>query len=202
MAFFHAPSDALASAIAMQSAVREYSTERAKKGRAPITVGIGLHAGPLMIGVIGDSERMDTALVSDTVNTAARMEGLTKEFQAGTIASERAVRLARESGSTLRARAIGDVRVKGKSEVLRVYECFDGDAPELAARKAATSAAFAVALAHWRAGEFVEAERAFAEVVRESPSDGAAQRYVERVSEVLRRGAPAGWTGVETIERK
>jgi predicted ATPase/class 3 adenylate cyclase len=202
MAFFRAPADALTAAIEMQRAVQAYSAERVQKGRREIQVGIGVHTGPLMIGVIGDAERMDTALVSDTVNTAARMEGLTKELGAGLIASERTVRLAREAGSDLRVRAIGDVRVKGKLEALRVYECFDGDPTELATRKEATLAEFTSGLERWRAGAFAEASVAFARVLESCPGDRTAQRYLERASALARSGAPAGWSGIEEMERK
>ena len=42
-----------------------------------VRIGIGLNAGPLTVGVIGDGKRSDTGVVGDAVNCAARMEGLT-----------------------------------------------------------------------------------------------------------------------------
>lgn len=202
MAFFRTPVAALRAAVAMQEAVRDYSTERVAKGRSPLRVGIGLHEGPLMIGIIGDAERMDTALVSDTVNTAARMEGLTKEFHASTIASEGTVLHAIEQGFVPRYRPIGDVQVKGKSKPLRVVECFDSDPDEVASRKERWRVEFGAALDVFRAGRFDEAERAFAAIVAKSPGDGAATRYAERSGLYARRGAPEGWAGVEVMERK
>ncbi|MEL6132966.1 MAG: ATP-binding protein, partial [Bacteroidota bacterium] len=78
--FQYSPDDALNAMIGMQEELRAYNVERIGKGRPEIAVGMGLHTGPLIMGIIGDSRRTDAATISDTVNTSARMEGLTKSF--------------------------------------------------------------------------------------------------------------------------
>ena len=202
MSFFpRRPEDALEACTEMQRAVRAYNAERRRKGRREIAVGMGVHTGPLMIGIIGDRDRMATALVSDTVNTAARMEGLTKEFQVGILASERTVSRV-EGAERYGFRHIGDVRVKGKSEVIRVFECTGGDDEEVAHGKHATRATFLRGLERWRAADFHGAAHAFELVLQEHGADGTARRYLERSTAYLAHGAPAEWSGVETIDRK
>jgi predicted ATPase/class 3 adenylate cyclase len=202
MAFFpRRPEDALAACVKMQRAVAIYNEERCVKGRRAITVGMGVHTGPLMIGVIGDHDRMDTALVSDTVNTAARMEGLTKEFHVSIVISESTVfRLGPHDRDQLRR--VGDVRVKGKSHVHRVYECFGGDSQEHADAKRATRPLFERGLDAWKNADFDHALEAFAAVLAEHPDDRTARRYWERAAEYKLRGVPTEWTGIDTIERK
>lgn len=86
--FLHEPADALRAAVGMLRVLALYNEERQAKGRSPIQIGIGIHTGPLMMGIIGDTLRMEAGVVADTVNTASRMEGLTKHFGVNLILSE------------------------------------------------------------------------------------------------------------------
>jgi predicted ATPase/class 3 adenylate cyclase len=202
LAFFpRSPADAYAAALEMQAAVRSYNRERATKERSPIAVGIGLHTGPLMLGVIGDQDRLEASLISDTVNTAARMEGLTKEFRVGIVASENTVS-ALDSATQRSIRRVGNVRVKGKSQPTRVYDCFAGDDPETAELKRETAVEFGRGLDAWQTAEFGSAVAAFERVLSRHPADGTARRYLARASEQVAHGVSAGWTGVEVMDRK
>ncbi|MEL6654366.1 MAG: adenylate/guanylate cyclase domain-containing protein, partial [Bacteroidota bacterium] len=79
--------DAVNAAIEMHQAVHRFNLERKEKSLEPIQIGIGLHTGSLMMGIMGDQQRMEAGVVSDAVNTAARMEGLTKLYGASLIIS-------------------------------------------------------------------------------------------------------------------
>lgn len=86
MAFFGAP-EALAepceagvrAARAMVAALEELNREREQEGRTPLAMGIGLHFGEAAVGHVGGASRHEYTAIGDTVNTAARVEGLTKE---------------------------------------------------------------------------------------------------------------------------
>ncbi|MEO0581437.1 MAG: ATP-binding protein [Bacteroidota bacterium] len=124
--FQYRPDDALDAMIGMQVKLREYNVERIAKGRPEISVGMGLHTGPLIMGIIGDSRRSDAATISDTVNTSARMEGLTKSFGVRILVSGSSYR-GLEEPDQFHFRYIGKVKVKGKNESIEVFECIDGD---------------------------------------------------------------------------
>jgi class 3 adenylate cyclase len=70
--------DAVHAALAMRAAMREYNVELAREGLPPLSVGIGLHRGPGLAGLVGSRERTEYAFVGRTVNLAARVQALTR----------------------------------------------------------------------------------------------------------------------------
>jgi adenylate cyclase len=64
-------------------------------GRSPITIGIGLHYGPVVVGEIGGENQMQLAVTGDTVNVASRLEALTRTLGAAIVASDALVEAAR-----------------------------------------------------------------------------------------------------------
>lgn len=71
---------ALACAQAMLAEVARWSDERAGLGQERIEIGIGLHHGPVVMGDIGSERSMAFTVVGDTVNTASRLQSLTREL--------------------------------------------------------------------------------------------------------------------------
>ena len=67
-------------AIDMQLTLKEYNRERDRAGYIPVNMGIGVHSGPVVIGTVGSEDRMDSTVLGDSVNMAARLEGLTKYY--------------------------------------------------------------------------------------------------------------------------
>ena len=55
----------------------------------PVKIGIGIHTGLLMLGILGEKNHQQATVVSDAVNTAARLEGLTKYYQASIVISNK-----------------------------------------------------------------------------------------------------------------
>jgi class 3 adenylate cyclase len=70
--------DAVSAALAMRAAIADYNRELAAEGLPCVGVGIGIHRGPGLAGLIGSRERMEFAFVGRTVNIAARVQGLTR----------------------------------------------------------------------------------------------------------------------------
>ncbi|RMG67626.1 MAG: hypothetical protein D6722_12825, partial [Bacteroidetes bacterium] len=195
------PRDAVEAAIQIQETLRVYNAERVLKGRQPIQTGIGLHSGPLMLGVIGDTLRMDVGVVSDTVNTAARMEGLTKYYGAALITSEFTL-AGIPNPEDFAYRYLGQVLVKGKVAPLGIYEFLAADTPEQAQRKADTSTAFAEALQAYFDRDFETAVKGFSRVIQHNPEDKAAHLYLQRALQARDQGVSKDWTGVETMLSK
>lgn len=115
------PTDALIACREMQEEITRFNQRRIDKGLEVIKVGMGMHYGSLIMGIIGDETRRDATLISDTVNTAARIESATKTIDAQILLSEEvAKRLSQEYAESIEK--VGDVAVKGKAKPITVYK--------------------------------------------------------------------------------
>jgi adenylate cyclase len=74
--------DAVHAALAMQRALAERNATRAAQGGPQLRVGIGIHSGPAVAGVLGSQALMEFTVIGGTVNLAARVERLTRAHEA------------------------------------------------------------------------------------------------------------------------
>lgn len=95
MAFFGAPNSlahpeqqALLAARAMLVSLRDFNVEIAGQGFQSWNIGVGLHSGEAVIGILGSEERHEYTAIGDVVNTAARLEGISKNLQYPIIVSD------------------------------------------------------------------------------------------------------------------
>ncbi len=193
--------EAVKTSIEIQKEISRYNASRKNKGREPVSLGIGLHTGTLMLGIIGDELRLDTGVVSDSVNTASRMEGLSKFYGSSIIISETTLSFLDEPNK-YNYRFLGKVKVKGKKDTILVYEVFDGDSQEIIRLKVRTGADFEEGLRLYFTKKFADASVFFKKVVDMNPSDRAAQLYLEHCANFMVRGVTSDWTGVESMESK
>ena len=126
MAIFPLPDNALQASIGMMDELKRYNVDRAKSGYKKIKIGIGINTGPLMMGTVGNEERMSTTVIGDTVNLASRLESLTKEYYASILVSEYSVLKLSKSTEFL-LREIDSVIVRGKTNSIKIYECYNHD---------------------------------------------------------------------------
>ena len=195
------PDDAVTAAIAMHTAVVEYNREREKEGFLPIGIGVGLHIGDLMLGIIGSEERMQGAVVADAVNLAARLEGLTRIYGSSITLSEMTLSHLREP-DMYKHRFVDKVQVKGKKDPVSVHEVFDADPQPGVKLKEQTKASFEEGLRLYYETKFSESSVQFNQVLQRNPEDKAARIYLKRCANYMVKGVPEDWTGVETLTKK
>ena len=179
MALFSGGADnAVKAGIAMLQQLQEYNQQRLQSGYMPINIGIGINTGELMLGTVGEQNRMDSTVISDAVNLASRLEGLTKNYEVPLLISHHTFsRLQNPADYALRM--IDKVRVKGKSEKITVYEVFDADLPEIKERKFATAEIFSEALSLYIKQNYKAATELFQKVLKIHPDDKVAQVYFQ-----------------------
>jgi adenylate cyclase len=74
------PVRALRCARAMVASLDEWNRERSRRGEVELRIGVGIHYGPVVLGDIGGEQRLEFAVIGDTVNVASRLERLTREL--------------------------------------------------------------------------------------------------------------------------
>ncbi|MFC1851985.1 two-component regulator propeller domain-containing protein [candidate division CSSED10-310 bacterium] len=193
--------DAVLAAIEMQKQVNHYNSTRLSRGRQLISIGIGLHTGSLMLGIIGDELRMDGSVVSDAVNSASRLEGLTKKYQAAIITSERTLK-ALKNPDQHHHRFLGKVQVKGKKEAVSIFEIFDADPDNIRDLKIKTKKDFETGLQDYFGKNFAKAVVSFGNILNVNADDKAAKLYLERSAKLIQKRVPYDWQGIEAIDVK
>jgi len=124
---------ALQTALEIQQGMEQLNTELEATGDPPIAIRLGIHSGPVLAGSMGCSERLEYAVIGDTVNCASRLESLEKERHDNLcrilISEETRNLLDQEVAATDEEwirRLIwmdwGSMKVKGREEPLRIWE--------------------------------------------------------------------------------
>lgn len=195
------PQDALHAAIGMQKAVHELNEERKEIGLPPIRAGIGMHTGSLIMGITGDEFRMDAATISDTVNTAARIESLTKFYKSPLLLSDHTLQYLNDQNN-FHFRHLGNVRLKGKNNILTIIECINGFDDTQFERKLQTLSLFNDAMSSYHDQQFESALQSFQNILLQDPDDLTTIYFLDNTKKYLREGVPRNWTGAEEMISK
>jgi adenylate cyclase len=119
----NAADKAVECAIQIQNRMREMNEKWKSEGKMTFGVGVGLNFGSAISGNIGYEERMEYTVIGDSVNVAARVEKLTRKYDAGIIATQDLIE--RTSGKFL-SRRLDRLQVKGKNEFIEIFEILAG----------------------------------------------------------------------------
>ncbi|MGH2491382.1 MAG: adenylate/guanylate cyclase domain-containing protein [Candidatus Limnocylindria bacterium] len=115
----HGAPSAARAALAIRSNIATLNAARATGGEPVVQFGVGMHTGDVVLGAIGLPERSDYTAIGDTVNTASRMETLTKEYRVDAVLTGETAGYLRDDGVELRS--LGEAQVRGKSEALAIF---------------------------------------------------------------------------------
>jgi two-component system sensor histidine kinase ChiS len=192
--------DALNAAVAMRKNLSEFNRDRHQYNlEQPIKIGIGIHTGIGLIGTVGSDDRMDSTIIGDVANTAARLEELTKLYDCPILASDSTIAHTRGSlkKATLQAPIDGEfppsllptsypsrwvdrVTPRGKQQLLDLYEILGTPTQLLDVAKLQSLPCYNSGIQAWYQGEFARALDYFQLVVEQNPDDATARLYVER----------------------
>jgi len=193
--------NAIDAAIEMRIALADFNLKRKFENKPPINSGIGLHTGKLMLGVVGGHGRMDGTVVSDAVNLASRVEGLTKLYGTSIIISQDTL-LKLEDPNRYNYRYLDVVKVKGKKEAVHIFEVLDGEPSHIRQLKIETKTEFGKAVNHYKNKEIDLALASFKSISQKNPHDSASRLYIARCKNIVDFGLPKDWDGVETFRDK
>jgi adenylate cyclase len=156
---------------------------------------IGINSGEALVGNFGSRRRFNYSVMSDAVNLASRLEGANKFYGTTIIASEGTLMLA---GEAFAWRELDTVRLKGRTQALRIYELL-ARSTELTASQRALVADYTDGLALWRAREFALAAKCFD---RSAGVDRPASLFRERARELAENPPDEDWDPIRTLNEK
>ena len=180
MAIWNAPADdpdhaanACAAALAFQRANAQLNAEFEREGWPAYRSRIGLHSGEAVVGNIGSEDRMNYTVLGATVNLAARLEGLNKNYGTSILVSSA---LKRRAGAGFRFRSVDRISPKGFAEAFEVYE-LRGEGAEAGADEIEFCRAWELVYAAIRAGPLAVAEIELSAFLAKYPEDTIARYH-------------------------
>ncbi|MEH6769564.1 adenylate/guanylate cyclase domain-containing protein [Maribacter arcticus] len=195
------PQSALNASVEMHKVLHEYNKERVLKKRLPVKIGVGMQNGNLIMGITGDSNRLDAAIISDTVNTAARIEGLSKHYGTSILLTKECKdKLTNQQAFNFRF--LGPVQVKGKQKSIDLYECINGDDDSLFDHKLQTMSTFNDAMSYYFNKEFAMAAVAFQEIFKLNTMDQTSKLFLNKSAHLITQEIEDNWKGIELMNTK
>ncbi|MEM9485952.1 MAG: adenylate/guanylate cyclase domain-containing protein [Cyanobacteria bacterium P01_F01_bin.116] len=183
--------DAIMAGLEMLQRLDRYNQRRILSGKQAIEIGIGINTGELILGTVGGYQRMDSTVIGDAVNLAARIEGCTKDYGVTLLISEETLGCLKRTKNFAR-RLVDQVTLRGKSCSTRVYEIFESDDEVLKGQKLATQDRFEAAIGDYHRQSFAQALKGFQYCLGQAPQDKVAQVYADRCKQVI-EGSLMNW---------
>jgi len=111
----------------MLEALDRWNAKRTQQGERPLAIGIGLNYGPAVLGDVGSEHSMSFTVIGDTVNTASRLQGLTRTLKTPLVVSGPLVDAIRAASSETAMAQVGrlldqgEQRLRGRTAPVRVW---------------------------------------------------------------------------------
>jgi adenylate cyclase len=205
MAIFGVPVDqpdhalrACQAALEMQDVLTLLRKKWRDEGKPEFCARIGINSGPMIAGNIGGAQRFDYTVIGDAVNLASRIEGVNKIYGTNILVSE----FTRQLLDGIKTRELDFIRVKGKTEPVKIYEVIAPPQTTLDAPTVQKLDSYARGLQLYRQKKWDEAIAEFEKCLRLDPEDGPSKVFIERCSFYRETPVSEDWDGVFEMESK
>ena len=173
----------------MQLDMRKLREEFVQRGLPPIFMRVGIHTGPAIVGNLGAADRFDYTAIGDSVNLAARLEGVNKFFGTEILVSNATVQLL---GGALPLRQVDRVIVKGKTEAVDIFTLSDN---------VQVNQLTAGALQAYRERRWDASEALWRQLLALLPGDRISTLYLERIVAIRELPPAEGWDGAVALDK-
>lgn len=190
---------AVQSALDMRQRLAEFNRQRRATAQPHIQIGIGISSGEVVSGNIGSQKRMDYTVIGDGVDISSRLEGATKEYGCDIILSEFTHRLCHDK---IRTRELDCVRVKGKTQSIRIYELISDQRQSLSETMNQFLDLYQAGRSAYGDQRFRQAMSCFEQAQALRPTDRATALFLDRCQQYLDHPPPESWDGVYVMTTK
>ena len=205
IAFWGAPLDqpdhaklACFATLDMQKRLMEMRKQFREEERPQLFVRMGINSGPIVVGNMGSSQRMDYTIMGDAVNLAARLEGANKFYKTYTMISEFTYA---QAGEFLDSRPTDIIRVVGRKTPVTVYEALERK-NQLSGDKALVVENYLLGYECYRNRDFAAATPLFEKALEIDEEDGPSAEYLKRCEAFKLQPPGKDWDGVHTLTEK
>ncbi len=173
----------------------------------PFKTRIGINSGDAFVGMMGSKtesfSKLNYTMIGDTVNLAARLEGVNKVYGSWILCSEDTWTLANsgKNSNKIAVRMLDKVRVVGRSTPVQLYNVI-GMTSELTPTQLESLDIFHAALERYFKREFVSAGKLFLQSSSLVGEDSTAILFAKRCKEFVEKGVPDRWDGVINLTSK
>ena len=171
-------SEALTASVTVRQKIAAASQSGYWEGTDVVNMTIGITYGPVMVGVVGQEQRMENITISEQTVVAEYLQKIGSKYLAGILVTGSAAKEAAGFEENYHSRFLGFLRVEALDKTERLYDVFDGDPEEIRSQKMATKRIFEKGVRLYAAGFYSEARRAFIEVLKQFRKDRAAREYL------------------------
>jgi adenylate cyclase len=202
MAFWGAPIptqdyayQSILSACQIQAAIEKFNLSSEHQ----MEVGVGINTGVCLIGNFGSTKRVDYTAIGDTVNTASRIESITKFYGAKIVISESTVEMLTEKQKQeFWIEELDTIRLKGKHKTIKVFEVIGQKEVilELDSKQKEKLDKYSLCLKNYYAGDFDAA------IILAQEIDLKRAEIIKTRCELLQKENNPDWDGVWTFDHK
>jgi len=185
MALFDNGMDAVRAGIELyQKLVLDEST-RVKIGVDGINIGVGIHTGSVMMGIVGENERLSSTVISANVNLASRVESLSKQTKSGLLITRDTLNQLSGSEAEFAYRFLGMVQAAGVNEVVGIFDMLDALPARDKKFRIATKDVFESGVRKFHTKDYAAAVQRFEKVVAADPQDVCAAHHLAEAQKHL-----------------
>jgi adenylate cyclase len=191
---------AVRTALRKQRRLEELRPQWINQGWPEVHCRVGINTGPMVVGNIGSDQVFNYTVIGDAVNLASRLEGANKHYKTMVMISEFTYNIL--SPGLFHTRLLDVIRVKGKSQAVKVYEVYGEMSDPIPPEDLQYYQAYTAGFEAYLARRFDVAHAQFTMALTARPTDAAAHEMLERIAGLEAEKLPDDWDGAMTFETK
>lgn len=188
-----------AAALEMQETLVQLREMWGKQGKPKLYARCGINTGDMVVGNMGSETRFDYTVMGDSVNLGARLEPANKEYGTMVMIGENTYKMAKDQ---IIVRQLDLLRVKGKTEPVKVYELVGLTEKGISEQKQQAIQFFAEGMEHYLGQNWETAIKYFNQALAVNHMDNPSKRYIRRCEQFMTNPPGEHWDGVYTMLTK